>query len=223
MATPPPAARAPLSGFWDFLIGGQPIRIPTGYDGAGGAPLRVSFGDESVVGEWNAATKVFEITGMIGPTGPTGPQGPTGATGPTGSAGTARPLFAQVTTDETTSSALASWVDLLSMSYTNTRTSLLIDMAINFSGDATGGAVFFRVTLDGAQVGKFGAYNIPVTDSCESAAMNLLATGVAAGSHTIKIQWCTDGTTLASVAGAGGGPLGSQFATLRVCESDPYV
>jgi hypothetical protein len=101
-------------------------------------------------------------------------------------------LFAQITVDTTTTSA--AFVDLLTQAITITAGSKVI---INFTASANNSNVSliqFQITIDGAAVrGASSRVSQNNTEVCCSIVYERL--GLAAGAHTVKIQWRTTAGT----------------------------
>jgi len=155
-----------------------------------------------------------------GPMGPAGPAGPGGPAGPAGSAGPAGPTNTGVSlavknissnNDRTTSST--TFDDFTSTSIEvpagNTATIVATFSAESAAFDANGYGIV-RVTVDGTemdpQAGTDFAFDSSdsgtppaareTATSSESHAVVRYKTGVAAGSHTIAVQWRTSNSSV---------------------------
>jgi hypothetical protein len=102
--------------------------------------------------------------------------------------------FAEIAVDTTTTST--SFVDLLTISFTITASSIVL---ISFTASVSNTPSStrnqdFRITIDG--VAKRGARAICTTGSSATcAAIVLRVTGLAAGARSIKVQWKTSAST----------------------------
>ena len=153
--------------------------------------------------------------GARGPVGPVGPAGPAGPAGAAGAAGPAGPINTGVSlavknvssnNDKTTSSTTFS--DFTSTTIDvpagNTATLVATFSAESAASDATGyGSV--RIMVDGTeldpQVGNDFAFDsrddsTETSSSQESHAVVRYKAGVAAGSHTIAVQWRTSNSSV---------------------------
>jgi hypothetical protein len=134
--------------------------------------------------------------GATGPTGATGPSGPTGPTGPSGATGATGPdnlirTFGQRITSPTSTSSM-SFVDLPPLSIAIT-TSAGDDLIVHFYASVSNSLVarmVFRIVLDGVPFNVCAGSN---PGPGEQVTMSLLQrfVALAAGVHTVKIQWAT--------------------------------
>ena len=153
--------------------------------------------------------------GARGPVGPVGPAGPAGPAGAAGAAGPAGPTNIGTTlavknvssnNDKTVSST--SFSDFTSTSLEvpagNTATLVATFSAESAVYDASGSGIV-RITVDGneldPQVGSDFAFDsrddaTETSSSQESHAVVRYKTGIAAGNHTIAVQWRTSNSTV---------------------------
>jgi hypothetical protein len=105
---------------------------------------------------------------------------------------------AQATDATALSTAATVWIDMTSMTVTLTTAggNLHLSFSTQSANGTPGGIVAFRFTVDGVPVtlaswGNAMAQTPPgaATYYQESIAANWLATGIAAGTHTVKVQW----------------------------------
>lgn len=101
-------------------------------------------------------------------------------------------VFAEISANTTTTSAV--FVDLISQVVTTTGGDLLIYFTVSASANTNGRDIAFRVTVDG--ISKRGT-QIYAKDGGHSSSASIITkvTGLAATSHTVKIQWQTSGGT----------------------------
>jgi len=177
---------------------------PTGPTGSTGAASTVT-GPTGNTGPTGAASTVTGPTGPTGSTGaastvtgPMGNTGPTGATGPTGSTAPTRfvqSVFAQATTNQTTTSAVP--VAFLSLSITILAGSIVLITATSSSSN-TGATQqeFFDLYIDGAAIrGWANSGGTGSAGFANAGGLVYRATGLAAGAHTIEIRWYVSGGT----------------------------
>jgi hypothetical protein len=138
-------------------------------------------------------------TGAVGPTGPTGPSGPAGATGPQGPPGTGATLaFGNDFGLDLVSTTSPSFVDLPGASTSVTvpagSTATLI---LTFSGEAfclSNTGCSLRILVNGNEaspiVGEDALFD-GIDDSYEAHSIQRVVTGVAAGTHTVTVQWAS--------------------------------
>lgn len=125
-----------------------------------------------------------------------------------------------VTTTATTWPASGTAQDLLTVTLTTSAgTALLIFFASSSNNLASGNETNFRVLVDTffptvTPTGQGGGVGLP-TNGLASCMINLKATGLSAGSHTVKVQWKGNGSTCS--IDAAGDPDG-EGASLTVME-----
>lgn len=101
--------------------------------------------------------------------------------------------FKEVTVDTTTTST--SLVDLLSQSLTTTAgSSLLINVSASISNSSANRNIDIQLMIDGVAVRGAGT-RVTGTGIPGSLAIVYKKVGLAAGNHTIKVRWRTDGST----------------------------
>ena len=170
---------------------------PTGATGAIGATG--SIGATGGVG--------LGSTGASGPTGATGATGATGpcCTGPTGAAGTSgatggllETKFTEVTTDITTTSPVFVTIPQLTQTITTSAGSTLYS-TLTFSPSNTAPtpqSIDFRILIDGVPIrASESVVGLLNSNSAQAGALLVQRTGLAAGTHTIEVQWRTSGGT----------------------------
>jgi hypothetical protein len=147
--------------------------------------------------------------GPVGPAGPAGPAGAAGAAGPAGPTNIGTTLAVKNVSsnnDKTVSST--SFSDFTSTSLEvpagNTATLVATFSAESAVYDASGSGIV-RITVDGneldPQVGSDFAFDsrddaTETSSSQESHAVVRYKTGIAAGNHTIAVQWRTSNSTV---------------------------
>jgi hypothetical protein len=97
-----------------------------------------------------------------------------------------------------TTTASGVFVTLLTLPIvTQVGTRLLVHATASSSNQSlTGQSVFFRVTLDGvAQRAFANIVSLLGGNTAQAGAVVLILTGLAAGAHTIELQWMTTGGT----------------------------
>lgn len=130
-----------------------------------------------------------------------------------------RPALSTQTADATATDT-GSFQDLgtLEISYTATRTRLIIDLNVYFESDTAGKYAEFIITVDGVTV---GTGNITPPDVRVNAIHVRAVAIVAVGSRTVKARWRPEtggGATLSVLAATG--TQGAETATLTVIECD---
>ena len=142
--------------------------------------------------------------------GPTGPAGPTGAPGPAGPAGTGAALaFRFVAGPAATSTSSTSYVELPTASASidvpaGTTATILVSFAAESSCYGAG-YCSVRVLVDGNEATPVVGTNefafdssdggTETSSSWESHALERAVTGVAAGAHTVTVQYATTSAT----------------------------
>jgi uncharacterized membrane protein len=114
-----------------------------------------------------------------------------------GANGLLQTQFAEVTANTTTAST--TFVDLLTVTLTTTAGSaLLINFGSSSSNTTASRTNAFRVTVDG--VAKRGAAaRITTVSEAAGAVIVQKVTGLAAGSHTVKVQWRVTSSSTAQI------------------------
>jgi hypothetical protein len=101
--------------------------------------------------------------------------------------------MAEVSTDTTTTST--SWVDLLTITLTMASAGkLLAQFSAGFTMSGANNGAYFRIMVDGTA--KRGVASRYINTPGHSVAISYLASGLAAGSHTVKVQWRASASTL---------------------------
>ena len=169
-------------------------------------------------------------TGATGPTGPTGPTGApggatgnTGPTGPTGAVGTSNLVQTVSALQEVdTSTGSAVFVNMFTMSITTTGGNLLIwaSFAASLAGlTALPAEIDFQLTIDGtpAAFGGAGMYFDTGPNEPESGSCLARVTGLAAGAHTVALQWLVTNAQTAQIRPAS--QPGRESASLLAMET----
>ncbi len=138
---------------------------------------------------------------LRGPAGPAGAAGPAGPAGPAGTGATV--AFASVTGPNATSTSSTSYVELPTASAAITvpagaAATLFISFSAESACSGAAGYCTARVVLDGNEVTPVAGDDFAFdstdggsegTGSWESHAIQRVATGVAAGAHTVTVQY----------------------------------
>lgn len=147
--------------------------------------------------------------GSAGPTGPAGPAGPAGAAGPAGPTNTGVSLAVKnVSSNNDSTINSSSFTDLTSTTIdvpTGNTATLVATFSAESAAYGANGYGIVKITVDGNEmtpgVGNDFAFdssdnNTETTDSSESHAMVRYQTGIAAGSHTIAVQYRTSSSSV---------------------------
>ncbi len=124
------------------------------------------------------------------------------------------------TTSASTASTYPTYVDLLTISYTATRTRLLINADAISSYDASGAYAYYRLTVDGVTVDEVTFRSPPGTSDDPFGGSLSAVVMVAAGARSVKLQWCVDTGSGATLSISGSGLNGFDRAVLRITEAD---
>ena len=114
---------------------------------------------------------------------------------PTGSGTTRQSIYQQLAVDTTTTSG--AFVDLLTQAITTTAGGFLNAFFSVSASNVSGDQLSFRLLVDGVAV-QGTACKIP-TSGTTANAMLLYKASIAAGAHTIKVQWLTSGGNTARI------------------------
>lgn len=102
-------------------------------------------------------------------------------------------VFAEIAANTTTTST--AFVDLISQAITTSPGSALeISISASASNGTTGNDQGFQLVIDGAAVRGFSCRNTG-GNTATSGALVYKKTGLAAGAHTVALQWKTSGNT----------------------------
>jgi hypothetical protein len=139
--------------------------------------------------------------GLVGATGPTGPQGPAGATGPTGPQGPAGATAIYAYAPVAGFASGASWSTAATVDFTLPAASKVLILAdLNLWGPAAGCIGIAHLTLDGVNDDTTLSYlTLPAAqnNSGGSLATSKLVTSMAAGPHTVLLQYASSGVPVA--------------------------
>ena len=199
---------------------GSPGPVGTGNTGSTGSPGPVGTGNTGPTGP----------TGTEGPSGigATGPTGPTGAAGPTGATGTGGPiqtLFLGLVTDETITST-EGFKNLLTQPIT-TQSGSVLDLQFDYNVSSVLGSegtslLVFYIRIDGVYTYSVGSTFVvtPILEDHDSGVIRTRITGLAAGLHSINIQWISNQAgPIFQIRGTD--PLTSEHASLYIEEKMP--
>ena len=113
-------------------------------------------------------------------------------TGGAGGGGLLQSKFAEQTVDTSTTSA--SWIDLLSIPITTQANNLILHTSVSLLTTSSGAAFNIRLTIDGVAVR--GAQMWPSSSNYALGISIVARKLVAAGAHTVKLQWMVTTGTL---------------------------